>query len=65
MSGAPCVGGQSAEDQGFQDVYKMGKPRVHPMTIPKTMANAGASAISLEFGSSHERAAAVLVLRRT
>jgi nodulation protein E len=28
----------------------MGKTRVHPMTIPKTMANAGASAISLEFG---------------
>jgi len=45
-----CVGGQSAEDQGFQEVYKLGKPRVHPMTIPKTMANAGASAISLEFG---------------
>ena len=45
-----CVGGQSTENQGFYDVYKMGKPRVHPMTIPKTMANAGASAISLEFG---------------
>ena len=45
-----CVGGKNTEDQGFWDVYKMGKPRVHPMTIPKTMANAGASAISLEFG---------------
>jgi nodulation protein E len=45
-----CVGGKNSEDQGFWDVYKMGKPRVHPMTIPKTMANAGASAISLEFG---------------
>lgn len=45
-----CIGGQATEDQGFFDVYKMGKPRVHPMTIPKTMANAGASAISLEFG---------------
>jgi nodulation protein E len=45
-----CIGGQSTEDQGFWDVYKMGKPRVHPMTIPKTMANAGASAISLAFG---------------
>jgi nodulation protein E len=45
-----CVGGQSTENQGFWDVYKMGKTRVHPMTIPKTMANAGASAISLEFG---------------
>lgn len=45
-----CIGGQATEDQGFHDVYKMGKPRVHPMTIPKTMANAGASAISLEYG---------------
>ena len=45
-----CVGGQSAEDAGFWEVYKQGKTRVHPMTIPKTMANAGASAISLEFG---------------
>ena len=45
-----CVGGQSTENQGFYDVYKMGKTRVHPMTIPKTMANAGASAISLEYG---------------
>jgi nodulation protein E len=45
-----CIGGQSTENQGFWDVYKLGKPRVHPMTIPKTMANAGASAISQEFG---------------
>jgi nodulation protein E len=45
-----CVGGQQTENQGFYDVYKMGKVRVHPMTIPKTMANAGASAISLEHG---------------
>jgi nodulation protein E len=45
-----CVGGQSTEDQGFWDVYKMGKPRVHPMTIPRTMANAGASYISMDLG---------------
>jgi nodulation protein E len=45
-----CVGGQTTENQGFWDVYKMGKTRVHPRTIPKTMANAGASAISQEFG---------------
>jgi len=45
-----CVGGQATENQGFWDVYKLGKTRVHPMTIPKTMANAGASAISLEYG---------------
>ncbi|HKW96513.1 MAG TPA: beta-ketoacyl-[acyl-carrier-protein] synthase family protein [Bryobacteraceae bacterium] len=45
-----CVGGQSTEDIGFHDVYKMGLNRVHPLTIPKTMANAGASHISIEFG---------------
>jgi nodulation protein E len=45
-----CVGGQSTEDIGFRDVYKLGLNRVHPLTIPKTMANAGASHISMEFG---------------
>jgi nodulation protein E len=43
-----CVGGQSAEDAGFVEIYERARPRVHPMTIPKTMANAGASAISLD-----------------
>ena len=45
-----CVGGQSTEDIGFQEVYKFARNRVHPLTIPKTMANAGASHISMEFG---------------
>jgi len=45
-----CVGGQSTEDLGFVEVYKLGHNRVHPLTIPKTMANAGASHISIEFG---------------
>jgi nodulation protein E len=45
-----CVGGQSTEDIGFHEVYKLGHSRVHPLTIPKTMANAGASHISMEFG---------------
>lgn len=45
-----CVGGKDTEDRGFHDVYKLGKPRVHPMTIPMTMVNAGASAISLDLG---------------
>src|SRR4051794_24768124 len=30
-----CIGGQTTENQGFWDVFKLGKPRVHPMTIPK------------------------------
>ena len=45
-----CVGGQGTEDTGFHEVYKLGRNRVHPLTIPKTMANAGASHISMEFG---------------
>jgi nodulation protein E len=45
-----CVGGQTTEDLGFQEIYKKGVNRVHPLTIPKTMANAGASHISMEFG---------------
>ena len=45
-----CVGGQSTEDIGFVDLYKLDRNRVHPLTIPKTMANAGASHISMEFG---------------
>jgi nodulation protein E len=45
-----CVGGQTAQDVGFQELYKLGHNRVHPLTIPKTMANAGASHISMEFG---------------
>ena len=45
-----CVGGQHTEDIGFHEVYKLGHNRVHPLTIPKTMANAGASHISMEFG---------------
>jgi nodulation protein E len=45
-----CVGGQTTEDTGFRDIYKLGQNRVHPLTIPKTMANAGASHISMEFG---------------
>jgi nodulation protein E len=45
-----CVGGQTAQDEGFWAVYKEGRSRVHPLTIPRTMANAGASHISMEFG---------------
>jgi len=45
-----CVGGQSTEDTRFSDLYRFNRDRVHPLTIPRTMANAGASYISMEFG---------------
>lgn len=44
------IGGQSSQDLGFVNVYQQGRDRVHPLTIPRTMANAGASHISMEFG---------------
>jgi nodulation protein E len=45
-----CLGGQSTQDAGFTELYQLNRGRVHPLTIPRTMANAGASSISLEFG---------------
>jgi nodulation protein E len=44
-----CVGGQTTEDEGFDDLYLKGRPRISPLIIPKTMANGGASRISLEY----------------
>jgi nodulation protein E len=43
-----AVGGQAALEVGFEDLYVAGRGRVHPLTIPKTMANAGASQISMD-----------------
>ena len=45
-----CIGGQNTQDTGFVELYRKGNPRMHPMSIPRTMANAGASFISTEFG---------------
>ena len=47
-----AVGGQAAIEAGFEDLYVEGRGRVHPLTIPKTMANAGASHISMDLGMS-------------
>jgi len=46
------VGGQSTQDTQFWAVYHNNSPRVHPLTIPRIMPNAGASHISMEFGIS-------------
>src|SRR5271170_3102933 len=45
-----AVGGQAAIEAGFQDLWVEGRGRVHPLTIPKTMSNAGASHISMDLG---------------
>jgi nodulation protein E len=45
-----CTGGQTSEDASFFHLYHDRKPGVHPLTIPRTMANAGASHVTVEFG---------------
>ena len=45
-----CYGGKTSEDAGFASLYRDSQPRLHPMTIPRLMANAGASALTLELG---------------
>ena len=45
-----CVGGQSTEDDGFVSLYRKNNMRGNPLTIPRVMANAGASRISVEYG---------------
>jgi nodulation protein E len=44
------MGGQSTQDVGFANLYQRNQNRVDPLIIPRTMANAGASHISIEFG---------------
>jgi len=45
-----CAGGQASEDAGFADLYLEKRGRVHPLTVPRIMANAGASYIAMEHG---------------
>ncbi|MFZ3217782.1 MAG: beta-ketoacyl-[acyl-carrier-protein] synthase family protein [Candidatus Acidiferrales bacterium] len=47
-----AVGGQAAIESGFEDLWVQGRGRVHPLTIPKTMSNAGASHIAMDLGLS-------------
>jgi nodulation protein E len=43
-------GGRTSEDREFHSLYAEGSARVHPLTIARTMSNAGASRIALEYG---------------
>src|SRR4051794_19661061 len=45
-----CIGGQGSQDAGYVELYGKHRDRVHPLTIPRTMANAGASHIAAEYG---------------
>jgi nodulation protein E len=43
------LGGKNTEDAQFLELYGR-EGRIHPLTIPRSMANAGTSMISMEFG---------------
>lgn len=45
-----CYGGLISEDQMFFKLYRQNRSRVNPLAIPRIMASAGASLISIEFG---------------
>jgi nodulation protein E len=45
-----CLGGQITEEEGYIDLFARGRARMHPFSIPRAMANAGASAIAMEMG---------------
>lgn len=45
-----CLGGRGVEEAGYWELFHHNKSRVHPLTIPLSMTNAGASHISMAFG---------------
>ena len=45
-----CMGGRGAEEAGYWELFHNHRTRVHPLTIPLGMSNAGASHISMHFG---------------
>jgi nodulation protein E len=45
-----CIGGRSAEEMGYRELYIHNRNRVHPLTIPLGMSNAATSHISMHFG---------------
>jgi nodulation protein E len=45
-----CMGGRFTDETGYWELFHHGRNRVHPLTIPLGMSNAGASHISMEFG---------------
>ena len=44
------AGGQNTNDDQFRRIYKQNMTRVHPLTIPRLMANAPASQVSMDRG---------------
>lgn len=44
------IGGQTTHDDSFKRLYRDGSTRAHPLTIPRLMASAPASQISMHLG---------------
>ncbi|MFO7586766.1 MAG: beta-ketoacyl-[acyl-carrier-protein] synthase family protein [Gemmatimonadota bacterium] len=44
------TGGQTTEDEAFLRLYRENRSRLHPLTIPRIMPNAAASALAMEYG---------------
>jgi nodulation protein E len=44
------LGGRGAEEAGYWELFHHNRTRVHPLTIPLSMSNAGASHISMRYG---------------
>jgi nodulation protein E len=45
-----AAGGQQATDSGYVELYRRGRSRVHPLSVPRIMMNSGASQVATEFG---------------
>ena len=45
-----CIGGMTTLDDGFQRFYSEGSSRISPLTVPRIMASAPASHISMQHG---------------
>ncbi|MCC6264849.1 MAG: beta-ketoacyl-[acyl-carrier-protein] synthase family protein [Bryobacterales bacterium] len=44
------IGGETVQDESFWSMYGEGKSRVHPLLIPRSMPNSGASHLSMAHG---------------
>ncbi len=44
------MGGQCTQDDQFAELYGRNRERIHPLTIPRVMANAAVSHICMEYG---------------
>jgi nodulation protein E len=49
--GTGC-GGKQTDEQTYAQLYKAGRKRVHPLTIPRGMPSAAASQVSIDLGIS-------------